>query len=257
MASLYDEAWQQGTIFQAALPLDVVILDQSSSSPRRRMGSHDRWVIASQDCDLDQTSTDNPEPTIELRPVYSEDLPTDWGLRSAKLRLTETDYVESASPRTLVSAAVLTALKASAVVPDQPSFQRRRAFTIWLGKRYDRPAVPPESLPLARRIAEVVRAKRNRQTGARVRDVLMQFDDNTVPPRFSLFAVLEDEADEQVVRDWLSGISLEIPSELGVADEIDAATARGISLHLIETSYSADITQLTWRPGTPDPEGAV
>jgi hypothetical protein len=118
--------------------------------------------------------------------VYTEDPPQDWGLRSAKLRLTEKDYVQSASPRTLVSAAVLTVLKANGVTISQPSFQRRRAFTIWLGKRYDRPAVPPGLLPLAKQIAEVVNAKRNRLTGARVRDVLMQFDESASPLRFSL-----------------------------------------------------------------------
>jgi hypothetical protein len=257
MASLYDEAWRQGTIFEAALPLDPVVLSKWSGRPARRTGTHRRWTIATQDCDLDQTEIADAEPTIELRPVYTKDPPQDWGLRSAKLRLTEKDYVQSASPRTLVSAAVLTVLKANGVTISQPSFQRRRAFTIWLGKRYDRPAVPPGLLPLAKQIAEVVNAKRNRLTGARVRDVLMQFDESASPVRFSLFAILENEADERDVRTWLSAISLEIPSDLGLVDQIEAATARGISLELIDFSYSADVTQLTWRPNNPDPQGAI
>jgi hypothetical protein len=85
----------------------------------------------------------------------------------------------------------------------------------------------------------------------------MQFDESPSPPRFSLFAVLENEADENDARTWLSAISLEIPSHLGLLDQIEAATARGISLELIETSYSADVTQVTWRPNNPDPEGAI
>jgi hypothetical protein len=257
MASLYDEGWRQGTIFEAVLPLDPVVLSKWSGRPARRTGSHNRWVIAAQDCDLDQTAIADAAPKIELRPVYTEDPPQDWGLRSAKLRLTEMDYVESTSPRTLVSAAVLTTLKNDGVAITQTSFQRRRAFTIWLGKRYDRPAVPPELGPLAKEIAKVVGARRNRQTGARVRDVLMQFDESASPPRFSLFAVLENEADEDDVRTWLSAISLEIPTHLGLADQIEAATTRGISLELIETSYSADVTQVTWRRNNPDPEGAI
>jgi hypothetical protein len=257
MASLYDEAWHQGTIFEAALPLDAVVVSESSGRPERRVGTHNRWVIAAQDCDLDQTAITDAEPTIELRPVYTEDPPQDWGLRSARLRLTEADYVKSASPRTLVSAAVLTILKNDGVAVAQPSFWRRRAFTIWLGKRYDRPAVPPKLVPLAKQIAEVVTARRHRLTGARVCDVLMQFDESGSPPRFSLFAVLENEADENDARTWLSAISLEIPSHLGLVDQIEAATARGISLELIETSYSADVTQVTWRPNNPNPEGAM
>lgn len=257
MTSLYDEGWHQGTIFETALPLDAVILNGSSGRPERRTGTHDRWAIATQDCDLDQTEIADPEPTIELRPVYTEDPPPDWGLRSAKLRLTAEDYVQSASPRTHVSATVLTALKTNGATTTQPSFSRRQGFTTWLGKRYDRPAVPPELLPLARKIAEAATARRNRPTGARVRDVLVQFDESASPTRFSLFAILENEADEPEVRTWLSAISLKIPPDLGLADQIGAATARGISLELIETSYSADVTQVTWRPNNPDPEGAV
>jgi hypothetical protein len=257
MASLYDEAWRQGTIFDAALPLDAVVLGESSGQPERRTGTHNRWVIATQDCDLDQTDTADAEPSIELRPVFMQDPPRDWGIRSARLLLTEQDYVQSASPRSVASAAVLTALKADGAHLSQIDPLRRRAFTTWLGRRYDRPAVPPELLPLAKQIAELVKAKRNRATGARVRDILMQFDDTAEPVRCSLFAVLDDAADEEDVLVWLSSIALKIPVELGVVDQIAAATARGISLELIETAYSADVAQLTWRPNSPAHEGAV
>lgn len=255
MASLYDEAWRQGTIFDAELPLDSVVLDETSGRPERRYGTHNRWAIASQDCDLDQTDTANSEPSIELRPVFTEDPPQDWGLRSARLRLTEEDYVRSTSPRTHVSAAVLTALKARGAVITDISFQRRRAFTIWLGKRYDRPAIPPELVPLAKEIAKVVSAKRNRPGGARVRDVLMQFDESATPARYSLFAILNSDADRDEIRTWLSGISQQISPDLGVADEIEAATPSGISLELVTDSYSADVTQVTWRQNDPNPQG--
>jgi hypothetical protein len=257
MASLYEDGWHQGTIFDAALPLDAVVLSETSRQPERRTGTHNRWVIATQDCDLDQTETMGDEPTIELRPVYTDNPPQDWGLRSARLRLTDDDFAWSASPRTLVSAAVLTVLKAGNVATCEPEFNRRRAFTIWLGKRYDRPAVPPQLVPVARKIADVVNQKRNRPTGARVRDVLMQIDETASPTRFSLFAVLENAADEREVRSWLSAVALKVPSDLGVTDRIEAALASGISLELIENSYSADVSQVTWRPNSPDPEGAI
>ena len=67
MASLYDEEWRQGTIFEATLPLDTVVLGEVSGQPERRMGTHDKWVVATQDCDLDQTERGDPEPSIELR----------------------------------------------------------------------------------------------------------------------------------------------------------------------------------------------
>jgi hypothetical protein len=257
MASLYEEGWHQGTIFEAALPLDDVVLSETSGQPERRAGTHTRWVVATQDCDLDRTDITAVEPTIELRPVYTDDPPPDWGLRSARLRLTDNDFVESASPRTLVSASVLAVLTANGVAPYEPAFNRRRAFTIWLGKRYDRPAVPPQLVPLARKIADVVYERRNRPTGARVRDVLMQFDETSSPTRFSLFAVLESGADEDEVRSWLSAVALKVPSDLGVTDQIEAVTASRISLELIEDSYSADVSQVTWRPNNPDPEGAT
>jgi hypothetical protein len=256
MASLYEDGWRQGTLFEALMPLDAVILGEAAQ-PERRLGMHSRWVVATQDCDLYQVEAGDAEPAIEIRPVFTEDPPHDWGIRSALLLLTERDYLRSASPRAVVSAAVLTALKDAGTTIRQIDPMRRRAFTIWLGKRYDRPAVPTELIPLAKQIGEAVKARRNRPTGARIRDVLMQFDESANPPRYSLFAVLDNAADEDEVRLWLSEIALKVPAHLGVADELEAATARGISLELIETSYSADVSQLTWRSNNPDPEGAM
>ena len=84
----------------------------------------------------------------------------------------------------------------------------------------------------------------------------MQVDDTCEPTRFSLFAILVNQEDEDTVREWLSAIAQEIPLSLGIPDQIEAATAEGISFQLIETSYAADVTQLTWRPNDPEPNGA-
>ncbi len=256
MASLYEEGWRQGSILEATLPLDAVVLGPTGN-PERRQGEHSRWVVATQDCDLDQTDSADAEPSVELRPVFLDGPPADWGIRSAKFLLTESEYVRSASPRPLVSAAVLGALLAGGARQRDVEPSRRQAFTTWLGLRYDRPAVPPTFFPLAKRIAEVVTRRRHRSVGRRVRDVLMQFDKGTSPTRFSLFAILVDEDDEQEVREWLADISQAIPATLGIADQIEAATAAGISFQLIETSYAADVSSLTWRPGDPQPEGAT
>jgi hypothetical protein len=257
MASLYEDGWRQGSILEATLPLDAVILGPTGYAERRQ-GEHGRWVVATQDCDLDQTDRANAEPTVELRPVFLDGPPADWGIRSAQFLVAEGEYVRSASPRTFVSAALLAAL----VTSDDGRRRdgdpvRRQAFTTWLGLRYDRPAVPPTVLPLAKRIAEEVTRRRHRPVGRRTRDVLMQFDEGASPTRFSLFAVLAHEDDEQEVREWLAGIAQAIPATFGLADQIEAATAAGISLQLIETSYAADVSSLTWRPVDPRADGVT
>lgn len=256
MASLYAEGWRQGSILTTRLPLATVVLDEHGTAVSSEI-AHDCWAVASQDCDLDQTESEDAEPAIELRPVYSDEPPQDWGLRSARLRLTETEYVVSSSPRAMVSANVLTTAVAAGGERRDGGPARRQAFTKWLGLRYDRPAVPPELIPLARRIAEEVQRRRNRLLARSIRDVLMQFDAADDPVRFSLFAVLEDATDEAEVREWLAAIAGAVPADLGIADEIEAAPATGISLHLVQTSYAADVTALTWRPNRPNPEGAV
>ncbi len=256
MTSLYDDGWRQGTIFDADLPLAAVVVGLSGD-PEPASNSHPRWVVASQDCDLDGADVAEAEPCIEVRPIYSQTPPTDWGIRSQRLLLTEHDYVVSARPRLHISPAVLTTLARRGAARRQIEADRRRAFARWLGLRYDRPAVPPHLVPLARAISDEVARRSHRSTAARVRDVLMQFDDEADPVRFSMFAILDAESDEEEVRVWLAEVSTAIPNDLGIADRIEAATADGIAYSVIETSYSADVTQVTWRRGQTGPEGAT
>ena len=91
---------------------------------------------------------------------------------------------------------------------------------------------------------------------ARVRDVLMQFEEGE-PVRYSLFAVLDNADDEDDVRAWLAQVAQAIPVDLGVADQIEAASADGITFSTIDSSYSADVSQVTWRRDLPGPEGAT
>jgi hypothetical protein len=256
MTSLYDDGWRQGAIFDADLPFHAVVLGPSAE-PEPAQCFHRRWVVASQDCDLDGADVADAEPCIEVRPVYTETPPTDWGIRSQRLLLTQGEYVVSSSPRLHISPAVLTMLDGRGTTRRQIEEERRPAFARWLGLRYDRPAVPPHLVGLARRISDEVARRRHRSTAARVRDVLMQFDDDTDPVRFSLFAVLDADVDEEEVRVWLAEVGTAIPTDLGIADRIEAATADGIAYSVIETSYAADVTQVTWRPGQPGPEGAT
>lgn len=255
MASLYEAGWRQGSMFTTRLPCDAVVLDADGQVARDQR-HHSRWVVAAQECDLDTTESDDARPTIELRPAHDHDPPEDWGIRSWRFRVTETHYVVSHDSRTMVSAAVLTELLAAGAERQDPNEVRSRPFAIWLGKRYDRPALPRELVPLAKKIAEEVQRRQGRPIAAQVRDVLMQFDVTTNPVRFSLFAVIAEDAETDAVREWLAGIGSRIPVELGLVDEVEAAAASGISLQLIEDSYAADVSQLTWRPNQPGAEGA-
>lgn len=256
MASLYEAGWRQGSIIEVNLPLDAIVVGPSGR-PERSSTNHGRWVVATQDCDLARAETDASIPIIELRPVLTDECPTDWGIRSGKFRLADDEYVETNSPRATVSPDVLTRALAGGGTRSQLSFGRRQAFTTWLGLRYDRPAVPDHLVSLAQRIGKEVARPKHRTIAARVRDVLMQFDDSDDPVRYSLFAVLQYPDDAAEVRTWLSQVSQAVPTELGVADQIEAADASGIAFSVIESSYAADVSLVTWRRDQPDPDGAT
>jgi hypothetical protein len=255
MASLYGSGWRQGSIVEFDLPLDAAVVG-TSGRPERLQGTHGLWAVATQDCDLDRADTGDPDPGIELRPLFTRDPPPDWGIRSARLRLTDHEYADANAPRLTVSPQVLTTILESDSARRDVELARRQAFTTWLGLRYDRPAVPDHLVPLARRIGTEVSRNKYRTITARVRDVLMQFDDDGDPVRYSLFAVLAHPDDEGDVRAWLARIA-QVPTELGVADQIEAASAEGIAFSTIESSYSADVSPVTWRRDRPDPEGAT
>lgn len=241
---------------ESKLPLETVVLNRNTGRIERLQNEHGIWVLATQDCDLNNCEADDEYPCIELRPVFDEDPPKDWGIRSSKFLLSESEYLQSASARIIISPAALTSLLRDGDFRRVASEERRKALTTWLGLRYDRPAVPDRLVPLLREISESVTSRRNRSGGHQVRDVLVQADDSLKPPRFSLFAVLLRKEDADAVRLWLSEIAREIPIELGISDQIEAATADEISFQLIETSYAADVSKVTWRPNDPKPNGA-
>lgn len=88
---------------------------------------------------------------------------------------------------------------------------------------------------------------------AGIRDILMQFKEGD-PPRYALVAVVMPEADAVDVRRLLADVAAAVPTALGVGDRFDVGTSDEVALSLIETSYAADVTQVTWRGA--NPEGA-
>lgn len=236
-------------MFSAALAWHAYVADDLGM-PESRQAAHGDWILASQDCDLANVPAADNRPTVEIQPVWDHDPPPDWGIRSKRCRLDDTRYVHADEPRCFLSPAVLMRFEGSreAVLPDA----RALAFKTWLGLRYDRPAVPDELVPLARRIAREVERRRHRASTRPVRDVFMQFDPASSPPHYSLFGVVESESDRDATREWLADVSRQVPIDLGIADEIEAATADGTSFSLVETSYAADVSQVTWSGQVPD-----
>lgn len=156
------------------------------------------------------------------------------------------------SPRVMISAAALDSFRSNRQTPLPDG--RAKALKRWLGLRYDRPAVPNHLATLGKNISRALREVGNRPEAAVVHDVLIQFDEGPVPPRFALFAVIQDAADVDHVRAWLVEASLRVPHEIGVGYRFEAITRDETSLALLDDSYSAETSQVTWHGD--EPEGA-
>ncbi len=216
-------------------------------------GTNRTWVVASQDCDLNDWETTRTEPLVELRArITAEDPDAEWGIRSRVLRLTDTEGVHSDSAPLRISPAALVAVARPA---DVVTPARAIAFKTWLGRRYDRPAVPEDQVALAKDIAARARRPSRRGFAVKLHDVLIQFDDRTTPPTFLLFAVIADGTDKDVARQWLTEVGTAVPDRLGVLGGVDAGYRSETSLELIESAYSADLSGLSW--SGPEPHGAL
>lgn len=211
----------------------------------------DTWIVCTQDCDLANADSGSVEDVIELRPVLNDSPPQDWGIRSRRFLLQPGAFIHANSPRVSITPAKLAEL--TILRGNELSESRVRALKTWLGRRYDRPAVPEHLVPIAREVAKRCESKEGRPTAHKIHDVLMQFDDMPDPPRMALFAVIADDADRNAILEWLANVAFKIDTKLGVVAHIDIGTRAQTSLLLIETSYSADLSQLTW--GEQEPTG--
>lgn len=251
--NLYELGWRQGSIFDAALPADTVVLGLNGAYQREQQ-EHGTWLVATQDCDLAVAPSTCDRASIELRPVLSAEPPADWGIRSRRLGLTDAVYLVAESPRTMISPAALVALGTGrAQAPLAPG--RTVALKTWLGLRYDRPAVPDSLVKLVQAIASRASNRPGRLAGEMIHDVLIQFDTTGTPPNYRLFAVIADAADREAVRSWLGSIGAAVSADLGVMAGYDLGTKAETSLELVENSFAADLSRLTWRGE--NPTGAV
>ncbi len=253
MAYLYDLGWRQGSLAAVSLGFSTTCATASGGISEIR-DSHDFWVVATQDCDLAAADQSFNEPVVELRPIYRDGKSRPSGIRSRELVLVDSDalFLHAQSPRVMISPAALVAstVRLADVPGNHLTDHELVRLKTWLGKRYDRPAVPEELGKLARNIAAAVQMHRGDEIVRGIRDVLWQ-GEVAQPPRFSIYAVLSKEADQTRAREWLTAVALEGPVTVGVPDEIEAVPATRISLELIETSYSADVSDVTWQGGGP------
>lgn len=240
------------------LPLTRVRL--VAGKPVQSTSDHDEWVLVAQDCDLAWNSVAGSDSLVELRPVFRDDPPSSWGIRDSRFLLDDQGghLVESAPPVRVEPDVVLAA---EHVCPGPHTAPARRLKT-WLGLRYNRPAVPQEYVPLSRELAKRLTKKSHKEAEKRVRDILATFDtadDGKI--EFTLTAVVPHERaadDDELLggtREWLAGIALAVPSHLGLNTDVIACTDAEVSLAFVETSYSLDVTAVSWPTKEPGPVG--
>lgn len=242
MSDLYTDGWRQGGVVGGEL--SVSYFATADDGDHLVTQSFSRWIVCTQDCDLHNANVDTEDPLIELRPVLPADRPMDWGIKGRYFKITDDSWIDANAPRCLVTPAFLNRMASSREeVLDE---KRRRYFKAWLGRRYGRPAVPESLVPLAREIAVKCSDRRGRDVSDKVHDVLMQFNEDADPVRVVLFGVVYESDDIDEVRVWLSDVATRIDTDLGVVFDVRVANRANTPLGLVEDSYSADLSQLTW-----------
>lgn len=247
--SLYDTGWRQGSVFTADLSPVSFVLNVNTAATATF--AHSVWVVAAQDCDLSSAHIASNQPSVEVRPVHRGGPSTAKGIRSRRLRLRGSDVLDASDPRPLMSPALLAGLAATRE-PDLTD-DEAKAFKRWLGLRYDRPAVPDDCVSLARAIANAVQGAAVPDLTDHCHDVLMQFGPGA-PVKFALWCVIDPEHPHEPFAEWLTGAAASVPPELGVlAFPPRVVTKDRLTLDVLENSYPADLSDITWRG---EPRGA-
>ncbi len=236
MSSLYRSGWRQGSIFTANL---VCLFIGEDHAPQ--IETFDEWLVVTQECDLDGADVAASEPLIELRPIYPNPGSYAVGIRSEVFVLDATRVVRAQSPRLMIAPSALSGL--CDVPHERLSERRAQLLKLWLGLRYDRPAVPDEYVALARAVAAAVK-RHKAEVAEFVLDILMRLDPGP-PIGVGLYAVANDETRRDHVEDWLQEVAADIPAAVGVVRETQFATVHTVSLWTLQNTYSADVSQLS------------
>lgn len=239
---LYEEGWKQGALIRS--PLGVHFLDLDDGAVVDRVQMFDLWLLATQDCDLTQTSSTNATRQFELRPVLERNGGDKLdGLRSRSVLVREGLVLRAESPKLTLTARVLNTFKDRR--EDDLSAERRVEIKFWLGLRYDRPAVPERFVELARQLkAKFLEAMPDGFVGV-IRDVWVYFDSDM---EVRLFFIIADAADARrdEVLNWVDDVAGEMLDTTGVAIvERQVETSHGTPLWILQNYYGLDVTDLS------------
>lgn len=251
--------WQQGCLLRQTIPLTRVRWVEGRAV--EHTVDHEEWAIVAQDCDLAWNSVAGSDSLVELRPVYRADPPDSWGIRSDKFRLSyDGAYLIDHQATVKVEPDVVRNAEHACAYEHEPA----RRLKTWLGLRYDRPAVLQEYIDLANDLAQRLRKKSHRQVEGKVRDILVTF--TTAPDgavEFALVAVVPrhradlDAGLLDTTRAWLTTVALSVPPRLGLSADVEARTDEQVSLGYLESSYSLDVSTVSWPNTQPGPTGDV
>ncbi len=246
MPSLHENGWRQGSVFKAHLIAisyayvagEAVTVDHA----------YEQWVVVSQDCDLASVDSKDNELLVEVMPALTGNGGGGWGIRSRALRLSQGLHTDSRLPKLRLSPAALGVYIESI---DTLDTARTIALKTWLGLRYDRPAVPTVLNELARERAAAVRKTRTSELSAATHDVLFGATEER-PSRFQLIAVIVHESHAAEVREWMTAAALEVDPALGsLGGPPEALTKDELTLADIENTFSADLSDISWRKSEP------
>jgi hypothetical protein len=146
--ALIEAGWRQGSVASAPSicfgwnALSTSDTEQSTSLQTRRVRAREKLVIVSQTCDIKARPSD--EPYVEAL-ICTNEKPSEYLDRidrnSARAFVVNpaTGLVAHAKYRVQLAKAVLQELRPEPWPSDETRFQR---FVRWLGRRYDRPALP-------------------------------------------------------------------------------------------------------------------
>ncbi len=245
---LYAAGWRQGMLLETALPLEYVRLEPNGVASHR--ADHGAWVLVTQDCDLDGTDIADPRLCVELRPTYA--LQVGDGRKAGSIRdrwfvYDERYELDSRSPRTMITAAALSTLVAFRGV--ELPLPRKQQLRTWLGKRYDRPALPDEYIAAAKIIGKEVERNRHSAEWPKMRDLLVSYQPpraGTTTPIVRLYAIIFDERDRSGIRTFIDGIAATVTKrDVAAVIEAHVATDREVTLQLLENTYAADLSKLS------------
>jgi hypothetical protein len=239
---LYEEGWKQGSLIHA--PLDVHYLDEHEGVVVDKVARFELWLLATQDCDLSQTSSTNTTRQFELRPLFDRgrDETLD-GIRTRSVAVSDTLVLRADSPKLMLTARSLNTFKDRR--DDELSTERRVQIKTWLGLRYDRAAIPVRFESLGQLLKKLFVLERPVRFEEVIRDVLVYFETER---EVRLIVIVSDRHEGRIyeVTDWIDDVASGLFDSSDVVTlERTAATSRGISLWMIQNYFGLDSTGLS------------